>query len=225
MLPRVAIFLSLVVGLLGGCLAAPVDTESEEGLESAPGKELVATITEDVGWAGNASVDGSMDVTYQDDQKLEISAPRHVVATSSSFQVAVDQGYGQAISTSMAFVLYHRPFQSGGEWKPVGCELGSYGSAQPMTKDGVFVLWTKVKVDASGRRFTGFNPLLRDAAFMQFEMCGVWEENPEFGIVALPMSNWWNMADDYSYTVSVACLDETGGTTLCPAYESGAAAE
>jgi hypothetical protein len=208
-----AVLLYLV---LAGCVAAP-QTESEEGLESAPGKELIATITEDVGWPGGRSVSDDMDVTYQDDQKLEISAPRHVVATSSPLQVAVAQGWGQSVSTSMAFVLYHREVQSGDEWKPVGCSLGSYGTAMvPMSKDGVFMLWEKVKID--GRRFSGFNPLLRDAAFFEFELCGITEANPELGIVALPMSNWWNMADDYSYTLSVSCLDEAGRTTDCPAY-------
>ena len=200
---------------LAGCIAAP-ETESEEGLETAPGKELVATITEDLGWPGTRTVSDDMEVTYQDDQKLELSAPRHVVATSSPFQVAIDQGWGQSVSTSMAFVLYHREYGRGGEWKPVGCSLGSYGTAMvPMSKDGVFMIWEKVEVD--GRRFSGFNPLLRDAASFEFELCGVMEANPEFGVVALPMSNWWNMADDYSYTLSVSCLDETGRTTDCPA--------
>jgi len=102
----------------------------EEGLESAPGKELVVTITEELGWPGTASVSGDMEVTYQDDQKLELSAPIHVVPTDAPFQIAVDQGWGQWVSTSMAFVLYHRQRGSGAEWKPVGYlgYGGSYGT-------------------------------------------------------------------------------------------------
>lgn len=214
----VPLSLALVASLSAACVAAP-ETESEEGLESAPGKELVVTITEELGWPGTASVSGDMEVTYQDDQKLELSAPIHVVPTDAPFQIAVDQGWGQWVSTSMAFVLYHRQRGSGAEWKPVGYlgYGGSYGTAVvSQSKDGVFLIWDKVKV--KDRRFTGFNPILHDAAFFEFEGCNVMESDPELGIVVLPMSNWWNMADDYSYSLSVSCLDEAGKTTICPAY-------
>lgn len=208
----------LLAALLGGCIA-PVPTESEQEMETAPGKELVPTISEDIGWPGTSETSGDMEVTYQDDQKLEITAPRHVVRSASTFTIDVDQGWGQSISTSMTYVLYHRPYQSDAEWKPVGLTIGSYGTATvSFTKDGTFLLWGHLKVDMSMRRFTGFNWLLKDAAFFEFENCGVWEENPEFGIVALPMSNWWNMADDYSYDITLTCTDESGAAAACPAY-------
>ena len=203
---------------LTGCLSPAVDTEADGAADKAQNLELVASITSDDHWPGGTAVDASMDVTYQDDSKVEISAPRHVVATEASFRVSVDQGWGQWISTSMGFVLYHRPYGSDAEWAPVGCALGSYGSARPTTKDGTFVIWDKVKVDMSWRRFNGFNGLLGDAAFMEFENCGVNEAYPEFGIVALPTSNWNNMADDYSYTLGVSCLDPSGAEMDCGAY-------
>lgn len=207
-----------VLLVLPACIAPAPDTEAEGAADRAQSLELVASITGDEGWPGGRTVSSTMEVTAQDANRIEISAPRHVVATEASFRVGIDQGWGQWVSTTMAFVLYHRPYGSSAEWAPVGCSLGSYGSFRPTTKDGTFVLWEKVKVDMSWRRFNGFNGLLGDAAFMEFENCGVMEAYPEFGVVALPLENWNDMADDYGYTLSVSCLDPSGTEIDCGAY-------
>lgn len=213
--------MALLATLSAACIAAP-ETESETELESAPGKELVVTISEEIGWPGTRSTSDDMEITYQDDQKIELTAPIHVIGTNGTFRIDVDQGWGQAISTNMAFILFHRQAGSGGEWKPVGSpEFGAtYGTAVvSASKDQVFLIWEKVKVQGDLRRFTGFNPILHDAAFFQFEGVGMMNESdPELGIVVMPMSNWWNMADDYSYTLTLTCLDDAGAESDCGAY-------